>query len=112
MSAEPLSSDSPGFESDSAGAGDQDTRQRALRDALTAAERGLTEAAKAAERVIKDSMEALRAQTRAYSGPAAESFEEAQRYVVRRVKDRPVTATLAGLGVGFLLGILLSSRGK
>jgi ElaB/YqjD/DUF883 family membrane-anchored ribosome-binding protein len=89
-----------------------DTAQHALRESLTAAERRLTEAAKTAERVIRDSIEAIKAQTQAYSGPASQTVDEAQRYVVERVKERPVTATLAGLGVGFLLGLLLSSRGR
>jgi len=86
--------------------------QRALRDSLAVAERRLSDAAKTAERVIKDSIETIRSQTQAYSGPAGQTVEEAQRYVVERVKERPVTATLAGLGVGFLLGLLLSSRGR
>lgn len=89
-----------------------DSAQRALRDSLAAAERRLSEAAKTAERVIKDSIETIKAQTQAYSGPAGQTVDEAQRYVVERVKERPVTATLAGLGVGFLLGLLLSSRGR
>ena len=89
-----------------------DQAQRALRDSLATAERRLAEAAKSAERVIRDSIDAVRAQTRAYAGPASQSVDEAQRYVIERVKERPVTATLAGLGVGFLLGLLLASRGK
>jgi ElaB/YqjD/DUF883 family membrane-anchored ribosome-binding protein len=89
-----------------------ESAQRALKDSLAAAERRLTEAARSAERVIRDSIEAIKAQTRAYAGPAGQSMDEAQRYVVERVKERPVTATLAGLGVGFLLGLLLSSRGR
>jgi ElaB/YqjD/DUF883 family membrane-anchored ribosome-binding protein len=89
-----------------------DNAQRALKDSLAAAERRLTDAAKTAERVIKDSIEAIKAQTQAYSGPAGQTVDEAQRYVIERVKERPVTATLAGLGVGFLLGVLLSSRGR
>jgi len=38
--------------------------------------------------------------------------EEAQRYVMERVKERPMTATLAGLGVGVLIGLLLSNRSR
>ena len=86
--------------------------QRALKDSLAVAERRLSEAAKTAERVIKDGVDAIKAQTQVYSGPAGQTVDEAQRYIVERVKERPVTATLAGLGVGFLLGLLLSSRGR
>jgi ElaB/YqjD/DUF883 family membrane-anchored ribosome-binding protein len=40
------------------------------------------------------------------------AVDEAQRYVVERVKERPVTATLAGIGVGLLLGLLLANRSQ
>jgi len=65
-----------------------------------------------AEKVLKESVETLKAQTRAYTDNAGEHFDEAQRYVVERVKERPVTATLAGLGVGLLLGLLLANRSQ
>ncbi len=80
--------------------------------ALDRTQRILKEALAAAERVVKEGVRTLREQTDAYAGPAGESVDEAQRYVVRRVKERPVTATLAGLGVGVLIGLLLASRGK
>jgi len=86
--------------------------ERAFSDAVSAAERTLSEAAKSAEKVLKDGVETIRAQTRAYTDNAGEHFEEAQRYVVARVREKPLTATLAGLGVGLLLGLLLSNRGK
>jgi ElaB/YqjD/DUF883 family membrane-anchored ribosome-binding protein len=83
-----------------------------LKEALAGAEKLLADAARTAEKAIKDGVEALKAQTKAYSGPAGQTVDDAQRYVIERVKERPVTAALAGLGVGFLLGVLLSSRGK
>lgn len=89
-----------------------DHAQRALKETLATAERRLSEAANSAERAIRHGIETLRVQTRAYAGPAGQSVDDAQRYMIERVKERPVTATLAGLGVGLLLGLLLSSRGK
>jgi ElaB/YqjD/DUF883 family membrane-anchored ribosome-binding protein len=89
-----------------------DRAQKALKASVNAAEQRLTEAVKAAERVVREGVESLWAQARAYSGPTSRTVDEAQRYVVERVKDRPVTATLAGLGVGMLIGFLLSNRGK
>ncbi len=89
-----------------------DSAQKALKESLAAAERSLMDAARTAERVIRDGIEAVKAQSRAYTGTNTPSLDEAQRYVVERVKERPVTAALAGLGVGFLLGVLLSARGK
>ncbi len=86
--------------------------EKALNEALAAAERTITEAAKTAERVLKEGVETLRAQTKVYSETAGQQVDDAQRYVLERVKERPLTATLAGLGVGVLLGLLLSNRTK
>jgi ElaB/YqjD/DUF883 family membrane-anchored ribosome-binding protein len=86
--------------------------EKALNDALASAERTITEAAKTAERLLKEGVETLRAQTKAYSETAGQQVDEAQKYVLERVKERPLTATLAGLGVGVLLGLLLSNRTK
>lgn len=64
--------------------------------------------ARRAERIVQDGLETLRAQSRVYVDTAGEQFGTAQRYVVERVKERPVTATMAGVGVGILLGMLIA----
>jgi ElaB/YqjD/DUF883 family membrane-anchored ribosome-binding protein len=86
--------------------------QRALKESLAVAERGLIDAARVAERVIKESVDVIRSQAKACSGPASETVDDAQRYLVERIKERPVTATFAGLGIGLILGLMMSSRGK
>jgi ElaB/YqjD/DUF883 family membrane-anchored ribosome-binding protein len=91
-------------------AGALDSSQDKINDALDAAERSLNEAAKRVERVLRDGVEALKAQTQPLRDNAGQQLDEAQKYVLERVKERPVTATLAGLGVGLLLGLLLSNR--
>jgi len=86
----------------------------------TAAERfsdtakaSVNDAAHRAERMIQDGLEILRANSRVYVDAAGEQFGTAQRYVTERVKERPVAATMAGVGVGLLLGLLLAgSRGR
>ncbi len=65
-----------------------------------------------AQQLLLDGFQAIRAQAKAYSDDPGRTLDEAQRFVVTRVTERPVTATLAGLGVGFVLGLLLSGRGK
>jgi len=72
----------------------------------------LTEAAKRVEQSLLDGFDTLRAQSRTYSDTAGQQLEEAQRYVSERVKERPITATLAGLGVGLLVGLLLAGGSR
>ena len=112
MSAEPLNTDADRIESTVSQDEAAEAGQRAFKEALATAEKLLADAARMAEKAFKEGVEALKAQTKAYSGPASQTVDDAQRYVIERVKERPVTAALAGLGVGFLLGVLLSSRGK
>ena len=89
-----------------------DHSQNAFNDAVGAAERTLSDAARTAERVLREGVDSLRAQTQVYTDNAGQHVEDAHRYVMERVKERPMTATLAGLGVGVLLGLLLSNRHK
>lgn len=89
-----------------------DQGQQALKEAIAAAERTITEAARALERAAREAIDMLRSQTKSYTGNAGQHVDEAQRYITERVKERPMTATLAGLGVGFVLGLLLSNRSK
>ena len=112
MPSEPVNTDideaPPGVSEDATA----DAAQRALKEAMAAAEKSVMEAARTAERIIKESLEALRVQTQTYAGPAGQSVDDAQRYVVERIKERPVTAAFAGLGLGMLIGLLLANRGK
>ncbi|HEY3694495.1 glycine zipper domain-containing protein [Phenylobacterium sp.] len=73
------------------------------------AQRSFAEAAKKFEGVVQEGLEQLRAQTRAYADTAGEQLDEAQRYVVERVRERPLAATGAALGVGVLVGLLLAA---
>lgn len=77
---------------------------------LTAeAQRTFSEARAKIEQMVQDGLEQLKAQSRAYADTAGESFEQASQYVTERVKERPLAATGAALGVGVLIGLLLSS---
>jgi ElaB/YqjD/DUF883 family membrane-anchored ribosome-binding protein len=106
MSAEPIG---PAVEE--AASPDSADARKALREALASAERGLSEAAKSAEKIIREGIETLRAQNPDMR--AAESaVDGAQRFLVERVRERPVTAALAGVGLGLLLGLMLAGRGK
>lgn len=43
---------------------------------------------------------------------AGEQLDNARSYMVERVTERPMTATLAALGVGFLIGVLLTAGAR
>jgi ElaB/YqjD/DUF883 family membrane-anchored ribosome-binding protein len=77
---------------------------------LTAeAQRVFTEARGKIQQAVQDGLEQIRAQSRTYADSAGEQMEQAQQYVTERVRERPLAATGAALGVGVLIGLLLSS---
>lgn len=77
---------------------------------LTAeAQRVFTEARGKIQQAVQEGMEQLRAQSRTYADNAGQQFEQAQQYVTERVRERPLAATGAALGLGVLIGLLLSS---
>jgi ElaB/YqjD/DUF883 family membrane-anchored ribosome-binding protein len=84
--------------------------QSRLNEAIDSAEKNLNDAAKRVEKALREGIETLKAQSSPYRDQAGAQIDEASQYVIERVKERPVTATLAGLGVGLLLGLLLASR--
>jgi ElaB/YqjD/DUF883 family membrane-anchored ribosome-binding protein len=73
-------------------------------------EKSLAELARRAEQAIKEGLAELKDRSRDYADVAGEQFETAQQYVTDRVQERPITATLAALGVGVLVGYLLAGR--
>jgi ElaB/YqjD/DUF883 family membrane-anchored ribosome-binding protein len=81
-----------------------------LSDAAASAKANLSDAAKRIEASLTQGLETLRAQTRTYTDTAGQSVDEASRYASERIRERPITATLAGLGVGVLLGLLLAGN--
>ncbi len=79
-------------------------------EAAAETEQTLADLARRAEKAIQEGLAELRGRSRDYADVAGEQFETAQRYVVDRVQERPVAATLAALGVGILVGYLLAGR--
>lgn len=87
-----------------------ETAQARLNEAIDLADRNFREYAKRFEQIMRDGVEQLRTRAGPYSESASQQIDEAQKYVVERIKERPVVATLAGLGVGLLLGLLMANR--
>jgi ElaB/YqjD/DUF883 family membrane-anchored ribosome-binding protein len=87
-----------------------ETGQEKLNEAVEVADKALRDAAKRIEKAVREGVETIRAQSGPYRENATQQFDDAQKFVVERIKERPVVATLAGLGVGLLLGLMMASR--
>lgn len=85
--------------------------ERSLVEATDQARDRLAEAAHRTETAVREGMETLKAQSRAYADTAGTQLDEAQRYVVGKVRERPVEAALVTLGMGVVIGLLLAGRG-
>ena len=94
-----------------------------LREKATAAEARLRAKAAEAETRLREEADVLRERARGYYDTArvrgqeyydeaSERFDEAQRYVVERVQERPLQSTAIALGVGVVLGLLQPERGN
>ena len=59
-------------------------------------------------KAFDDGVEQLRGQARDVADQAGDQFDTAKLYMVERVQERPMTATLAALGAGFVLGLLFA----
>jgi len=76
------------------------------------AQRSFADARAKIEQAVQDGLEQLRAQSRAYADSAGQQIEQAQQYVTERVRERPLAATGAALGIGVLIGLLLAAGRK
>ena len=72
-------------------------------------ERTLRALAERLEQGVQDALEVAKTRSKVYADSAGEQLETAQKYVTEQVQERPLTATVAALGVGVLIGLLLSS---
>ena len=77
-------------------------------DARSQFESTLNDLARRAERAVNEGLDAVKTRASAYSETAGQQIDTAQRYVTNQVQERPMTTTLAALGVGVLVGFLLS----
>ena len=77
-----------------------------------AAQGAMSDMTRRIERIVQDGIETLRGQSRVYVDAAGQQLGAAQQYVTERVKERPVAATMAGLGVGVLVGMLIAGGAR
>lgn len=77
---------------------------------LTAeAQKAFAEAAKRIEVAVQEGLKQIRAQSGAYADVAGEHLDQAGEYVSAQVRERPLAAMGAALGVGVLIGMLLGA---
>jgi ElaB/YqjD/DUF883 family membrane-anchored ribosome-binding protein len=72
--------------------------------------RALTELARRAGSAVQERFDGLGVDPREYTEMAGERLENAQQYLVDRINERPVPAALAALGIGVVIGMLLSGH--
>ena len=75
-------------------------------------ERRIRELARRAEEAVRERAQVVRERAQGYYADASEQFDTAQRFIVERVQERPLTATLAAVGVGLVLGLILAGGGR
>ncbi len=81
---------------------------RGVRDTFEEGRRALPKLRKEARRAFDDGVEQLRGQASDYADQAGDQLDHARLYMVERVQERPLAATLAALGAGFVLGLLFA----
>jgi ElaB/YqjD/DUF883 family membrane-anchored ribosome-binding protein len=76
------------------------------------AEKSLRVLVERVEKGVQDALEIAASRGKVYAEGAGEQLETAQKYVTERVQEKPLTATLAALGAGVVIGLLLSGRNR
>ena len=72
----------------------------------------LPDFARQARDLFEEGLDRLRGQGSDVADEAGEQLENARLYVVEHVRERPMTVTLAALGVGVLVGLLFAGSRK
>ena len=85
-----------------------DDARRAGENARGQLEGALSDLARRAEKAVQEGLDSLKSRTGEYSDTAQEGLETAQKFVTAHVQERPLATTLAALGVGVIVGFLLS----
>ena len=81
---------------------------RSARDTFEEGRRALPQIRSDARKAFDDGVEQIRSQASDYADQAGDQLDTARLYMVERVQERPLTATLAALGAGFVLGLLFA----
>jgi ElaB/YqjD/DUF883 family membrane-anchored ribosome-binding protein len=83
---------------------------RSARNTLEQGKRAIPELKETAQRTFSDQVDRLSGQARDAASAATDQLSTARTYIIEQVQERPLSATLAALGAGFVLGLLFASR--
>jgi ElaB/YqjD/DUF883 family membrane-anchored ribosome-binding protein len=86
----------------------KDSAEKTVKDA----EKTLRVLIERLEKGVQEVLEIAKSRSKVYAEGAGEQIETAQKYVTERVQEKPLTATMAALGAGLLIGLLLSGRNR
>ncbi len=81
---------------------------RSARETVDEGRRALPQLKGEARKAFDDGVDQLRSQAKDAADQASDQMDTARLYMVERVQERPMTATLAALGAGFVLGLLFA----
>lgn len=85
-----------------------DEARKATADAAAQTGRAINDIARRAGSAVQERFDELGVDPREYSDYAGQKAQDAQQYLVDRINERPVPAALAALGLGVIVGMLLS----
>jgi len=86
-----------------------DDMKSAAADSTAKFEQALDEFKERAGKVAQETLATLKTRAEPYMSDAGDRLAVAERYIVERVQKQPLTTTLAVLGVGVLVGLVLAS---
>jgi ElaB/YqjD/DUF883 family membrane-anchored ribosome-binding protein len=89
-----------------------DEAQSAVSASTARFEQALDELKDRAGKVAQETISTLKSRAEPYVSDAGERLAVAERYIVERVQKQPLTTTLAVLGVGVLVGLVLASGSR
>ena len=89
-----------------------DEAQSAASASTARFEQALDELKERAGKAAQETINTLRSRAEPYVSDAGDRLAVAERYIVEKVQKQPLTTTLAVLGVGVLIGLVLGSGNR
>ena len=82
--------------------------RKATAEAAAQTGKAINQLARTASTAVQERIDGLGINSKDYVDYAGDKLEDVQQYVTGKIKEQPVKAALAALGIGVVLGFLLS----